>query len=448
LTNYVQALTIGTNQPHALLCCHDQGSGAASDDLVTAEYLMVPGSGYGQAEQQPVVSGPGPTIMLTSITADNMHTGPHPAAAQQQGAAAAAAAGGGKGGTAAGRGRGPRRPQAAQSKIKQAVAASRQNATVQQQRRQQLLASALAAGSSLFGAPGDGAPRQQQQSRRSSAAQEAVAACAPAAAAEHFLSNPWTSCFLQPSGVRTDVVGYTQLPTADIGADDEGRLGALGGEELVLVDELQPPHAPAAYAVLKRVVAAGDNFSDGVGDGISLSSQVQMVGGLTAATAAAAADIREIEAQQEQVQEVQSADVGRRTGGKGSAGRTWAAHASSSRGVFADITSALNSQPCGSAAAAAAGMQHDLDGADDWRTLPLVDEQAELQADLFYQQQRQQQQQQRQPEAWACDFGHLEGVEAPPSQVAARQRHVSGKPHKKWSETWVGDFGHLQDFPR
>lgn len=429
-----------------LLHCDVQASGAAKDDLVTAEYLMVPGSGYGQGEAEPVVSGSGPPVMLTSITADNMHTGPLAAASQQQSAAAAAAAGaaaaaaGGAGIRGAAAGRGPRRPQAAQSKIKEAVAASRQKAAAQQQRRQHLLASAVAAGSSLFGAAGDGAP---QPARRSSAAAEAVAACAPAAAAEQFLTNPWTSCFLQPSGVKADVVGYTQLPAADISADDEGRLGALPAGELGL-GELQQPRAPAAYAVLKRVVAVGDTSSAGGGDTMR-HNQAQVESELAAATAAAAAEIRELEAQQEQVGEGQSADAGRSTVSKASSGRTRAAQASSSRGVFADITSALNSQSFGSAAAAA-GMQQDLDSADDWRNLPLVGEQAELQADVFYQQQ--QQHQQHQPKAWACDFGHLEDVQAPPSKRSARPRRVSGKPHKKWSETWVGDFGHLQEFPR
>lgn len=381
--------------------------------------------------------------------------------------------------------------------------ASRRKAASQQQHRQRLLASAVAAGSSLFG-PSPAQQQQQQPRRSSSAAAEAVAVCAPAAAADQFLSNPWTSCFLAPSAVKADVCGVTQLPlaAADITPDDEARLAALqeqGGSEgqddggLMMTQ----PRAPAAYAVLQGVVAEqAAAVGGGVGgEGASgWGCQWEDVGRLEAVAAQAAA--AEAWLQQEEQQQQREAGMG---SGSCSSSVKGAVHAAAgaaaaagrTRGVFADITSGLNSHSgqddVGLQSGTAAGLQAvrggshwqelwpesdvqglgglagaaDLiqqqqlggtggdDGGEegDWRTLPLIDEEPE-------QQQRkqphpQQQQQVRRAQAWACDFGHLEAVAPPPARATgARQRRASGKPHKKWSETWVGDFGHLQEFPR
>jgi hypothetical protein len=447
---------------------------AAADDLVTPEYLMVPGSGYGQALPGPVVGGTGPPVMLSSITPEGIVTTNTLQQGTQQPAAAGPAAPGGGGGGGGGGGssrarasgaKGPRRPHAAQSKIKEAVAASRRNATAQQQSRQQLLASAIAGGSSLFGAAGAGPYAQQQAQRSSSTAAEAAAACASAAAAEQFLSNPWTSCFLAPSALPADVCGFTELPSADISADDEARLGALGAEGAQL-PELQPPDAPAAYAVLKRVLAGqeGGAAAEGSSSSLRVGPQSQLQAAGLAPTSGAEAYMEQ-EDQQQQQQLLLLREGRQNTQDKGAAAglHAAAAGATRSRGVFADITAGLNNQPGtiqgpGSWPAAAApsseelaravawaqglgvsaeDSQQSLTSADDWRDLPLVDDSAELQ-----------QQQQERRQAWACDFGHLEGVEAPGPKTSARQRRAAGKPHKRWSETWVGDFGHLQEFPR
>jgi hypothetical protein len=452
---------------------------------------MVPGSGYGQELPGPVVGGAGPPVMLSSITPEGIvTTNTQQQATQRPAAAGPAAAGGGGGGGHGGSrvrasgSKGPRRPQAAQSKIKEAVAASRRKATAQPQTRQQLIASAVAAGSSLFGAAGAG-PSTQQQAQRSSTAAEAAAACASAAAAVQFLSNPWTSCFLSSSALPADVCGFMELPSADIPADDEARLGALGHEGPQL-PELQPPHAPAAYAVLQRVLAGQEGGAAAAAEGGSssslraghLQSQLQAAG--LAPTSGAEAWLGQEDQQQQQQQQKEGLSAQGRpsTHSKGLAEGLHAAAAVSagrSRGVFADITAGLNSQsgtpqgPWSQPPAAAAGpsseeparavawqqgcaqvlgaaaedSQQSLSSADDWWNLPLVDDSAEQQ-----QHQQHQQQQQPQRQAWACDFGHLEGAEAPGPKASVRQRRAAGKPHKRWSETWVGDFGHLQEFPR
>lgn len=447
-------------------CCYlmlptVQAVSPATDDLVTAEYLMVPGSGYGQGEGQPVVAGVSPPVMLTSITADSMHTKPvtdmvqPPAAgAGGGGAAAGALTSKGTGAAAASRGqagsathKATRHPRDVQSKIHEAVAASRRRAASQQQRRQQLLASAVAAGSSLFGAAGQ--QRQQQAVGPSStAAAEAVAACAPAAAADHFLSNPWTSCFLDPAALKAAQCGYASLPAADITADDEARLAAIMQEEQEEEAE-QPPaaqptahlRAPAAYAVLQSVVAAGQEEEEEETAAVSSSSAA----GTQQREEEAAADLW-LQHQQEQLrhhlgsvhsspgraQDLQASSVG--------------AGSSSSRGVFADITAALNSQP-DSYAVAAYTQQESTSGPDDWQSLPLIEEEEQQQQQPQHQQHHMRQQE-RQKTAWAADFGHLENVEAPAPRAATRKRRPAGKPHKRWSETWVGDFGHLQEFPR
>jgi len=475
---------------------------AAADDLVTAEYLMVPGSGYGQGPGQPVVAGEGPPAMLTSITAHSMHTNPLYADKPQGPAGAAAPTGPATaaGGTAAANraqraaGKGPRQRQAVQSKIREAVAASRQKAAVQQQRRQRLLASAVAAGSSLFGSSGPSHRQQQQHTGASStaaeavaacapaAAAEAVAACAPAAAAEQFLSNPWTSWFMESSAVKADVVGFASLPAADISADDEARLGALA--EGAGPGEVQELRAPAALAAFQATAAAGQSATAPAAYAALQRMSAELAAGAVDADVSSSwrpslqqqyenDALREAAAEPWLLQQEQRGLTGHAGSSKGAVavGADEAA-ACSSRGVFADITSGLNSQghsthrPYSTAAAGAAagaglssaGLQpgaqsshprltagsasseHQSEaGPEDWQQLPLIGEPDELQ---------QQHERQQRKAAWACDFGHLEVVEPPQSAPAPQQRRPLGKPRSRWSDKWVGDFGHLENYQR
>lgn len=467
-----------------------QPCAAAADDLVTAEYLMVPGSGYGQGPGQPVVAGEGPPAMLTSITAHSIHTNPLYADKPQDPAGAAAPTGpatAADGTAAANRaqraaGKGPRQRQAVQSKIREAVAASRQKAAAQQQRRQRLLASAVAAGSSLFGSSGPSAGH-----RASSTAAEAVAACAPAAAAEQFLSNPWTSWFMEPSAVKADVVGFDSLPAADITADDEARLGALAaGASLGEVQELR---APAAFAALQARAAAGQSATAPAAYAALKSMSAELAAGAVDADVSSSWRpslrqqyeddvLQEAAAEPWLLQQEQQGLTGHVGSSKGAVavGADEAA-ACSSRGVFADITSGLNSQghsthrpysTAGAGTAAGAGLssaglqpgaqpshlpltagsassEHQSEaGPEDWQKLPLIGEPDELQHEL----QEQQHGRQQRKAAWACDFGHLEAVEPPQPAPAPQQHRPLGKPRCRWSDKWVGDFGHLENYPR
>eukprot|EP00775_Hariotina_reticulata_P003608 gene3608-3872_t len=400
---------------------------AVKDDLITAEYLLAPSSGYGQPPAVPVVVAAGcSSTRVTHINPDTITTqaGPQQQTPQQLehelqceagrqqphvighrhvAAASAAAA----------------RPRVrfaqVESRVKEAVAAARRQAAARHKRQQALLSSAV--GTSSW-------QQQRQQKQHSDVLVDGDNSCPHAAASERFLQNSWAFWFMPAAASDVSAqhsskcmewdVNETVVPAKVVGEVSSHQLAAAvtpleadeqPGElqqwqqEKEGLPGLQPEATSLDCIHALAATATGDSSSSKCSGDTNPAAEYQLSGrGLLPTTIDSNSWNPAVDGLQQQSQQLTES------------------------GPEANTSE----------------MAREYTAAPD------------LSCRVLQQQLQRPSHNQRLPKGWAADYGHLEVIKPEAAvetvgakSVAAVHSAVGPRRHRQWVDKWVGDFGHL-----